>query len=824
VNPIKPGSQARAVLLGMALAALHFGASLLGLRLAAGDPAVAAIWPASGVALWIALAFGSRYLLAVLASTLAVCAMTRESAPMAAALAANAVLEPWLAAVLMRRVAGFRVPPDRPRDAVGLIAFGGVAVPALCTALLWACTVWISPMREMSSFEFWVSWWASHAIGVLVFTLALLEWTRRPDPAQTHVRAFEFVLLVACAALASCGAFGLLSVPRDLAFAVRFSLLPLLVWTGLRFSGRETASVIVVFGAAGSIATLIGRERLAGLGFGSEPVLQAFLAFMAASGVLLATVTNGMRRTERELRAALSLLGATLDSTADGVLVVDTQGRMRHFNRTFRELWRIPRRLMESGDDQAALAFVLDQLRDPSGFLSRVQELYAHPEATSADVLEFKDGRIFERMSVPQREGTRVVGRVWCFRDVTEARRLERELRQTQKMEAVGRLAGGVAHEFNNLLTVILGRCEILLQSADAARRQDALAIRGSAERAAELTRQLLAFSRRQVLSSRLLNLNTIVEDTSAILARLLPAGITLRTDLARTLGGVSADPVQLQQMLLNLTLHARDAMPEGGTMLLRTYEVMLENGGREEGLDLPAGEYVVVSVADTGAGLDEEARGHVFEPFFGTKPIGNGGGLGLPMAYGIVRQSGGDVSVWSAPGEGTHFRVFLPRVDDEAGGLIGTGAESNRPGLSVGRAILLVEAADETRRALSDALRVAGHRVIPAADANEALEQARTSGEAIDALVTNVTMAEVSGFELAERLRVEHGVRVVLFTAGYGEGRALEPMPSSTTWEVLQKPFAPQRLARAVTDLCERVASLARADAAASERSAPEL
>ncbi len=796
----------RNVLTAIGLVGLHFGAAVLGLELARSWHQVSPVWPASGVAVWMALVYGPRAIVLVALSSIAVTFVRGNADWTSAALVAANVLEAGVAALLLRRVVRFRVQLDRPDDALGLIAIGGMLAPAVSATIGVGSLVLAGRFPVAQAFDPWRSWWAGNSIGVLVFTPVLLAWAPRSSVVRPRTARVELIALLVLALGVSLAAFGILRVDESLMFASRFALLPVLVWTGLRFTASETSLVVLVAGVTATLATF---GRSVGLGVQDhregEVVLQAFLGFVAGAGLLLSTVTSGMRRTERELREAFSLLSATLDSTADGILVVDLEGRIRTFNRRFGDLWRIPSEILLTRDDQRAIAFVLDQLRDPGGFLSKVEALYAHPGAESSDELEFKDGRIFERTSRPQYEGERVVGRVWCFRDVTKSRRLETELRQTQKMEAIGRLAGGVAHDFNNLLTVILGHCEMLLQNlrAEAPQRRDVTEIRDASQRAADLTRQLLAFSRRQVLSPRTLELNTIVRETSSMLRRLLPEGIELRTDLGTAQGGVRADPGQMQQVLLNLALNARDAMPDGGALTIRTYEVALEGGGTD-GLDLPSGPYLVLSVSDTGAGMDEETRTHLFEPFFTTKEQGQGSGLGLATVYGIVRQSGGDIAVWSAPGEGSHFRVFLPRVglgpDPLASPAEATFARRRAT-------VMLVEDNPGVRRLLGDALRSAGYRVLEAAHGGDAAGLARETAEEIHALVTDVVMPGLGGPELADRLHAERRVGAVLFVTGYSDVRDLDVGAKPYPCELLQKPFTPQALTRALADLLDRAA-----------------
>ncbi|HXE56427.1 MAG TPA: ATP-binding protein, partial [Gemmatimonadales bacterium] len=376
-------------------------------------------------------------------------------------------------------------------------------------------------------------------------------------------------------------------------------------------------------------------------------------------------------------------------------------------------------------------------------------------------------------------------------------RRSEEQLRQAQKMEAVGRLAGGVAHDFNNLLTSMLGYADLVLAELPAGHpvRADVEEIQRAGQRAASLTRQLLAFSRRQVTRPRPVSLNTVVLDVERMLRRLLGEDVRLTLELAPRLGTVLADPAQLEQVIVNLAVNARDAMPEGGELSIATADVELtEETVRGYGFG-PPGPYVTLTVRDTGVGMSEEVKARIFEPFFTTKELGRGTGLGLATVYGIVKQFGGYIWVESAPGQGSTFTVFFPRVRD-------TGSESapEHPGtVPTGtERILLVEDEPAVRGMARRALEALGYRVVEAESGAEALARLAGAG-AIDLLVTDVIMADVTGPELAMRIRQERPGLRVLFISGYPDtlrARQVELMPDAA---YLQKPFTPDILGRAV-------------------------
>jgi PAS domain S-box-containing protein len=516
------------------------------------------------------------------------------------------------------------------------------------------------------------------------------------------------------------------------------------------------------------------------------------------------------KRAEEELRQALSVLSATLDATYDGILVVDRMGRIASFNSRFVEMWRIPDQVVAARDDNRAITYVLDQLRDPGGFIAKVRELYAAPDEESYDVLEFKDGRVFERFSKPQRIGGESVGRVWSFRDVTERRRTElalrqseEQLRQAQKMEAIGRLAGGVAHDFNNLLTAILGNSSLLLDELPAvsAHRVGVEEILRAAERAAELTRQLLAFSRKQMLETRVLDLNTVVADMQKMLERLIGEHIELVVILASGLERVRADRGQIEQVILNLAVNARDAMPRGGRLMVETVNLDVDESFARDHPPLKPGRHVMLTVSDNGLGMDEDTVAHVFEPFFTTKERGKGTGLGLSTVYGIVRQSEGSISVSSRPDLGSTFRIVLPRVDEpetaEVKIAAGAGAIGNE-------SVLLVEDESVVRALVRSTLLQRGYRVLEGENGAQALEIAERQAGAIDLLITDVVMPGMNGRELAERLLEMSPGTGVLFISGYTDESIAQAgvFPRGTGF--LQKPFTLESLARKVREILD--------------------
>lgn len=392
------------------------------------------------------------------------------------------------------------------------------------------------------------------------------------------------------------------------------------------------------------------------------------------------------------------------------------------------------------------------------------------------------------------------------LRDITERKSLESQLVQAQKMEAVGQLAGGIAHDFNNLLTAILGNTELLLAGTDTAdpRREAIQEIGAAAHRATALIRQLLAYSRKQVMQARLVNLNTIVHEMGGLLRRVLGERIALRLELDPALGAVVTDPGQMEQVLANLAVNARDAMPDGGTLTIATANVSAAPPLRADEPAAP-GPLVSLTVRDTGTGMDDHVLAHLFEPFFTTKELGRGTGLGLATAYGIVRQSGGQIQVRSRVGEGSSFTVCLPQVAASAVAEPEPPVRAETvPGGS--ETVLVVEDEDAVRRLICRVLKAKGYHVLEAADAEAGLALAGERRETIDLLLTDLVMPGLGGAALADRLlELRPGLRV-LFITGYAATAVERQGALAERSGLLEKPFNADQLARMVREVLAAV------------------
>jgi two-component system, cell cycle sensor histidine kinase and response regulator CckA len=494
------------------------------------------------------------------------------------------------------------------------------------------------------------------------------------------------------------------------------------------------------------------------------------------------------RQAEDRLQQTVSVLNATLDSTADGLLVVSNDGKVTSCNRKFIEMWRLSCGASVGRADDSIIAEVLDQLQSPNEFVQRVRELYSDPAATSYDVLHFKDGRIFERYSQPQRVNGNIIGRVWSFRDVTRARNLELDLRQSQKMEAVGRLAGGIAHDFNNVLMLISGYASQLKENPSPEER-DAIGgqILAATRRAASVTKQLLAFSRKQPEAPAVADLNLVVLNLERMLERLLSDQIQLQVSVAPDPQPIFADVSQMEMMIMNLAVNAQDAMPEGGRLSIATstHDIPVAQDGGET-----TRTFAVLEVSDTGYGMTPDVQARIFEPFFTTKQLGRGTGLGLSTVLGIAERAGGRVEVQSELNRGTTFRVYLPQVQGATATAFVPSALLPPGGGT--ETILLAEDESGIRAMTRAYLESLGYSVLEAADGSEAVARAIEYGGPIHLVLTDLLMPGLRGDAVVKAIRAYRPGIKALFMSGYAE-----PGLSETADNILYKPFEFPELGR---------------------------
>ncbi|HXL08392.1 MAG TPA: PAS domain S-box protein [Gemmatimonadales bacterium] len=508
------------------------------------------------------------------------------------------------------------------------------------------------------------------------------------------------------------------------------------------------------------------------------------------------------KEAEQALRDSEEQYRSLVEGVRDVIFALSPDGVIASLNPAFETITGSPR--------EQWLGKPFDQLVHPEDLplalelFGRVVRGEERPTAQFRIRTSRSDYRLAEFSATAQLRDERLIGILGIGRDVTERVQLEQQLRQAQKMEAVGRLAGGIAHDFNNILTAITGYADLLLEdlAPKDPRRQDAEEIHKAADRAAGLTRQLLAFSRQQVLQPRVLDLNALVSELEKMLRRLLGEDVKLATVLAPALGRVRADAGQLEQVIMNLAVNARDAMPTGGKLTIETADVEFDGGYAAEHYPAPPGKYAMLAVSDTGTGMDPATQAHLFEPFFTTKEKGKGTGLGLATVYGIVKQSGGFIWVYSERGVGTTFKMYLPRVDAAADPASGRPAPA--PVARGSETVLVAEDEAPVRAVARHALERYGYHVLEAASAEAALDVAQRYSGPIHVLLTDVIMPGMSGRDLAARLATLRPETRVIYMSGYTDDAITRHGVLEPGFVFVQKPFTPDALARTVRDVLD--------------------
>ena len=538
---------------------------------------------------------------------------------------------------------------------------------------------------------------------------------------------------------------------------------------------------------------------------GSEPIVWLALGAFLITALVVARQIVALRENSRLLaekaaRESEIRLSALVQHSSDAISIIDREGYVFYTSPANKAIFgygaedlqgRRLREMIHPDDCERALNIVSEVITEPGkprSITARVRNRdrdWIHVESVLTNLLD----------------QSAIAGIVINSRDVSERKRAEEalreseeRLRQAQKMEAIGQLAGGVAHDFNNLLAVIIGYADMLLRRASTDDRtlQQISEIKKAGDRAKALTSQLLAFSRKQVLQPKVLDLNGVIKDLDKMLRRLIGENIEMQALLKDDLGNVRADPGRIEQVLLNLVVNARDAMPDGGKLIVKTKNVRIGECYTQSNPALNAGLYVMMSVADTGCGMSEEVQSRIFEPFFTTKETGRGTGLGLSTVYGIIQQSGGHVQVMSKPGEGTTFRIYLPRIDEAVKSDARESAQ-----LSAGtETVLLVEDEEAVRHMAQEILTSNGYRVLDAGDGVDAVELSSGYNGPIDLMVTDVVMPRLGGRELAERLSVTRPDMRVLYMSGYTDDAIVHHGVLDGRAAFLEKPFTPDALA----------------------------
>lgn len=519
-------------------------------------------------------------------------------------------------------------------------------------------------------------------------------------------------------------------------------------------------------------------------------------------GRVVGVIGLGIDITQRKkAEAERERLVTAIDQLAEAIIITDTEGMIRYVNPAFETITGFKRE-----ETIGRTPAMLRSGKHDGAFYENLWETLWRGEIWQGNLVNRrKDGSLYEEEATiaPVRDGSgSITNYVAVKRDVTAQNELERQLQQAQRMETVGQLAGGVAHDFNNLLTMINGHCEFLMNGfePDDPLCRDVEGIRKASKQAQRLTRQLLTFGRRQYVEPKCIDLGTLIQDMKKMITRLVGESIELKVDISEKLSGIEADPGQMEQLIVNLAINARDAMEEGGVMTFEAVDVQLDSRFAMSQIDVTPGSYVRLAVSDTGCGMDDDVRRHIYEPFFTTKESGKGTGLGLATVYGIVKQSGGHIQCSSEPGKGTTFMIHFPRAEKPVERR--PGSDPKEASVEGTETVLVVDDDRRIQNLIQRALVERGYSVIVAANGMMALDRLENAGESIDLLLTDVVMPGMNGAELARQVRDIRPEMKVLFMSGYA-GKALvhELMEKGET-VFIRKPFL-------LESLCMRIRSV---------------
>ena len=525
------------------------------------------------------------------------------------------------------------------------------------------------------------------------------------------------------------------------------------------------------------------------------------------SGDIIGTLSSGQDITgrivtERELRKSEEKYRSFFEDDLTADYITTPEGRLLFCNPAYLDIFGFPtleealnyniQDLYHSSKDRNKLLTELRKKKRLKNYEMQLQKVDGSPLFVTANVI----GKFDEQDNLIEIKG-------YLF-DVTQHKKTEEQFWLAQKMEAIGRLAGGVAHDFNNLLSVINGYSDLAMHrlSKNHMLQKDLSMIFQAGKKAEALTRQLLAFSRRQVMQPRIIDLNILIDDLEKMLKRLIEEDIQLITQKDPDLGAVKADPTQIEQVLLNLAVNSRDAMPRGGKLIIETSNVLLSSDLVQERVTMAAGPYVLIAVTDTGVGMDEQTMANIFEPFFTTKEKGKGTGLGLSTVYGIIKQSGGYIWVYSEPGKGTTFKIYLPQVIEEVEDIV---IQRSPPETLKGKETILLVEDDQGVRDVSEMiLREFGYQVLKAENGEEALQVIEKNGKEIQLMITDLVMPGMSGKELTDRLSgLENGFKV-LYLSGYTDEAIVHHGILDKGINFLAKPFGTEELLRKVREILD--------------------
>lgn len=560
-------------------------------------------------------------------------------------------------------------------------------------------------------------------------------------------------------------------------------------------------TITPVFGADGNVQTAICSSKDVTQLKSAEISLREMTGKLEQQKLELQQLNNSLELRIDERTAILEhrtrQLETMLEATVDGILMVDIDGKVLLTNQRFREIWQIPHDINAENNTKLLLKSVVRLLKNPDEFIRKVAWLFEHHDQISSDEIVLVDGRCFDMYSAPLNNNTGdYFGRVWLFRDLTDKKKLHEQLLQSQKLDLVGKLAGGIAHDFNNKLSVIMGYTELAREDLPNTTKTESylLEVMRAAEFSRDITSQLLAFSRQQITSPRTVDVNIVIANNLKSLSRLIGEDIRVIFKPYSLLWTIRIDPVQLEQTIMNLSVNARDAMDEGGTLTIETANYSISAGDNPP-VCYPYGDYVMLSVSDTGTGMTQETLRHIFEPFFTTKEIGKGTGLGLATVHGIVSQNGGHIDVKSSPGAGTTFRLLFTRHIET----VEEAAPTASAPVQCSGSILLVEDEDAVRNVIARLLENFGYTVTQCATPFKALElYSQESG--YDMIVTDIVMPGMNGREMVERLEQSGKGIKVLYLSGHSDEIITQKGVLIDQVNFLQKPVNSERLRRKIS------------------------
>jgi PAS domain S-box-containing protein len=799
------------------LASAYLVAGKIGLTLAFVNSSATAVWPPTGIALAAVLILGPhRAWPGIFVGAFLLNQITAGSSWTSLAIAGGNTAEALVGAYLVNRFAGGPTGLSRITNLILFAVLAGL-LSTTVSATVGVTALYLAGYATAAAYlSIWTTWWLGDAAGAILVAPAVLLWHAAPRPHWSRPQRVEIVFLAFTTVLVAWTVFVIVDPP------LTFLCIPVCIWAGMRFGQREASTTACALSAIAVWGTIRGHGALASASLNMQLLLlQAFVATSGMVGLAVGATVNESNRVAREarrlndeleqrveartaelqrayevVRRSEGRLQTIIDAQPACVKLVSIDGLLLDMNRAGLEM-------VGAGDiSQLKGRPIVDLVHQDDR--SRYLEMHRAVSSGSPGRMEFRitglngGDRFVDSSAVPfdtpvdgsatQRAVLSVVT------DITERKQLEEQLRQASKMEAIGQLAGGVAHDFNNMLAIILGYSELLSEQIgpDKPIGQDLRQITAAAERAAVLTRQLLAFSRKQVFSVVPVDVSSVVRTVKPMLQRLLGERITVTTALADDLVSVMADTAQLEHLLINLSVNARDAMPEGGELTFTTANVTLDATFTRDHPDAIIGSYAMVSVADTGIGMSAAVQARIFEPFFTTKESGRGTGLGLAAAYGTVKQLGGYIQVESRLGRGSTFSLYLPKTTRTA-----PPPRVDKPASAHGgnETILLVEDESGVRAFLKLALQRFGYHVIEADTAEAALILLKGYPAPVHLLLTDIVLPGMDGTELAVHVTRERPHTLVLFMSGYARGLGSTAGALDPDINLLEKPFTAQAL-----------------------------